>query len=161
MNDQVHGLMVRHEQGRAAAQMPPQQAATYAAYSVEDNAGPSVGSILAILRRRLNLIVGVAVAVCAVGAAYTLLQTPSYSATALLMVNPNPEQIVPEKTALNNNRPDAGLIDSEIEVLKSPSLAARLAGELDLDRDPEWNPALRQGHEFAASPAAKTASATP
>jgi capsular exopolysaccharide synthesis family protein len=161
MNDQVHGLMVRHEQGRAAAQMPPQQAATYAAYSVEDNAGPSVGSILAILRRRLNLIVGVAAAVCAVGAAYTLMQTPSYSATALLMVNPNPEQIVPEKTALNNNRPDAGLIDSEIEVLKSPSLAARLAGELDLDRDPEWNPALRPGHEFAASPAAKTASATP
>jgi polysaccharide biosynthesis transport protein len=161
MNDTIHGLMVRHDQGRAPAQMPPQQAATYAAYSIEDRAGPSVGSILAILRRRLNLIAGVAIAVCAAGAAFTLMQTPRYSATALLIVNPNPDQIVPEKTALNNTRPDAGMIDSEIEVLKSPALTARLAGELDLDRDPEWNPALRQGHEFALAPAARTAAVTP
>src|SRR5690349_16415157 len=96
MNDSVQGLLVRHEHGRAGAPTPPHQAAHYAAYSVEDNAGPSVRSILPILRRRLNLIIGVAIAVCAAGAAFTLMQTPSYSATALLIVNPNPEQIVPE-----------------------------------------------------------------
>jgi capsular exopolysaccharide synthesis family protein len=161
MNDTIHGMLVRHDQSRTATAMPQQQAATYAAYSVEDNAGPSVGSILAILRRRLNLIAGVAIAVCAAGAVFTLMQTPRYSATALLIVNPNPDQIVPEKTALNSTRPDAGMIDSEIEVLKSPTLAARLAGELELDRDPEWNPALRSGHELAALPSAKTAAATP
>src|SRR5690606_3720469 len=83
------------------------------------------------------------VAMSAAGIAYTLAQTPRYVATALLSINPNPDQIVPEKQ-LTGTRIDATAVDSEIEALKAPTLAARLAAELDLDKDAEWNPAFKQ-----------------
>jgi polysaccharide biosynthesis transport protein len=148
MNDTILGLPVRHDSGGRLAPTQQQMPATYASYSVEDRGPGAVSGVFSILRRRASLIFGVFVGICAIGAVGTAMQTPKYSATALLMVNPNPDQVVPEKTSLVNARADAGMVDTEIETLKSPALAARLAGELKLDREAEWNPALRSGGEL-------------
>src|SRR5688572_9367678 len=109
MNDAIPGLLVRHE-ARRGAPTQQQTQATYASYSVGDRAGPSVGSVLASLRGRLGLVSSVALAVCAVGAGVTLMRTSGYSATALLIVNPNPSPSVRDKTpnAAGNNQ---GMVD--------------------------------------------------
>ena len=124
-------------------------------YPASEPSGASFHDVLNKLRRRLALVTTVFVAVSAAGVIFTLLQTPRYVATALLSINPNPDQIVPDKQVAGA-RIDATAVDSEIEALKSPTLAARLAAELDLDMDAEWNPALEQ-----TSAAPQTAAAQP
>src|SRR5262249_37839101 len=135
---------------------PPAQISNGFYPIAEERPGAAFSEFLAMLRRRARLIAAVFIAVSAAGIGLTLMQTPIYSATALLKINPNPDQIVPEKQALANSRPEAGMIDSEIEMLKSPALAARLVRELSLDADPEWNPMLAQ----SASPAAPAPTGT-
>ena len=109
----------------------------YSAYPASEREGSSFGSVSGKLLRQWRLIGAVFLGVSVVGVGFTLMQTPRYSATALLQINPAPDQIVPEKQS-SAGRSDTATVDSEIEVLKSPWLAARLADELKLSQDPEW-----------------------
>ena len=109
----------------------------YASMSPHERAAPSFGNIGEQLLRRWRLAAGVFVGVAAIGAALTLSQTPRYTATALLVINPTADQIVPEKQG-PSARLDAAVVDTEIEVLESPWLAAHLANELNLADDPQW-----------------------
>jgi succinoglycan biosynthesis transport protein ExoP len=138
MNETTVVLPARRDGARAvAASAAPINA--YPAYpTTEEREGGAFGNVAAMLRRRIRLVLIVFLGIVAAGVGLTLLQTPKYSATALLMINPNPDQVVSEKQSLTSSRADAGSVDSEIEVLKSPALAARLASELKLDADPEW-----------------------
>ena len=122
--------------GPAAHAAPPINA--YPAFPQDESEGGAFSNIATMLQRRARLILVVFLLVVSAGVGLTLLQTPKYSATALLMIDPNPDQVVPEKQSLTTTRTDAGAFDSEIEVLKSPALAARLARELKLETDPEW-----------------------
>ncbi|MDP3495939.1 MAG: polysaccharide biosynthesis tyrosine autokinase [Hyphomonadaceae bacterium] len=140
MSDAKPDLPVLRESPRSVANKQPTavaEYAPYAAYPASEREGSSFGSIGEKLLRRWGLISAVFAGVAATGVGLTLMQTPRYSATALLIINPTPDQIVPEKQS-SNGRSDAATVDSEIEVLKSPWLAARLADELDLSNDPEW-----------------------
>jgi polysaccharide biosynthesis transport protein len=111
--------------------------ARYTPFASQEVAGSSFGSIGEQLMRRWRLVLVVFLSISALGVILTLSQTPRYSSTALLMIDPTPDQIVPEKQGLSA-RSEAAVVDSEIEVLKSPWLAARLVGELDLAEDPQW-----------------------
>ncbi|MBI1359284.1 MAG: AAA family ATPase [Alphaproteobacteria bacterium] len=137
MNEANLNLAVRRETGRAvpATLLAPVN-------GQDEREQSSSANIFEILLRRKWLMLGIFLAVAACGAAYTLLQPRIYSATALVMINPNPDQVVPEKQALSGARADAAMVDSQIEVLKSPAMAARLASNLNLAADPEWNPDL-------------------
>lgn len=140
MNDNT-SLPANRENWRSSAQLVVQPS-SYPPYQVDERASSPFGGVIAILRRRSRLIAVVFLTVSILGTLLTLAQTREYSATALLMINPNPDQIVPEKQS--TSRADAGTVDSEIELMKSPALAARLASELNLSQDPEWNSALKK-----------------
>ncbi len=140
MNDAKPDLPALRESQRAVASKQSTQIADYAPYPASERESSSFGSLGEKLLRRWGLIATVFVGLAAAGVGLTLLQTPRYSSTALLMINPTPDQIVPDKQG-SNGRSDAAIVDSEIEVLKSPWLAARLADELKLADDPEWAPA--------------------
>ncbi len=116
---------------------PASEYAPYSAFPAGEREGSSFGSVGEKLLRRWRLIGAVFLGASALGAGLTLMQTPRYSSTALLQINPAPDQIVPEKQS-SGGRSDAATVDSEIEVLKSPWLAARLADELKLAEDPVW-----------------------
>src|SRR6185295_7934552 len=149
MNATSLRLPVWREVGQVrAAGTPP-------AYPAEDRQSHPFGGVITIVRRRFFLIVSVFTAVLVTGAGITMLQAPKYSATAQVMINPNPDQVVPEKQLLASTRADGGRVDSEMEVLKSPALAARLADELDLDKDPEWNGQLKKSKGSTAADTAK------
>ncbi len=140
MSDAKSGLPASRESQRDMAIKQPTAIAEYAPYTsypTNEREGPAFGSLGEKLLRRWKLIAAVFLSVAGLGVGLTLMQTPRYSATALLMINPTPDQIVPEKQS-SNGRSDAATVDSEIEVLKSPWLAARLADELKLANDPEW-----------------------
>lgn len=111
--------------------------APYPSYPLGEREHQKSGNIGEKLLRRWQLIAAVFVGIAAIGGTLTFMQTPLYSATALLKIDPAPDQLAPAKQVASV-RYDAATVDSEIEVLKSPWLAARLADELNLENDPQW-----------------------
>jgi capsular exopolysaccharide synthesis family protein len=103
-----------------------------------------VGTLTAV-RRHWRLIVGLAV----VGsvAAYLLCQmlTPLYASSARVMIDPRE----PKRTAVSTD-PTSALAPSEetvrkneIAIIRSRRLAETVVSDIQLDRNPEFNPALR------------------
>lgn len=68
---------------------------------------------------------------------------PIYTATAEVMIDSRRTRIVDIKEILSQLSPQLVTVSSEVEVLRSRTLATRVAGALNLYNDPEFNPALR------------------
>lgn len=102
-----------------------------------------VERLIAAFRRRLWLFLAVAGVIAAVLLFVMLRQTPMYTATANVMINTRTEKVVDSQAVLSGLTADTGTVDTEVEVLKSPQLAATVVDALKLDQDPEFNAALK------------------
>ena len=116
-------------------------------------------------RRHLALFVLVAGAIMLAVAAYTLLQTPRYTATATLVIAPRPAEIGSDRTtALSDPAADSS-VDTQVELLKSRTLATRVVDRLMLTEPTRFddlmrNPSIRDRVAIlAARPVAVAASA--
>ena len=113
--------------------------------------------IVATFRRRLRLF-GATVAVVLAGVLIvTLEQTPRYTATSYVMIDTRKRDVAKIDEVLSGLPTDSSAVDTEVEILKSRSLAGRVAQDMHLDRDPEFNPALRKPTLLAAVLAAPDA----
>ncbi|MBW8892179.1 MAG: AAA family ATPase [Burkholderiales bacterium] len=102
-----------------------------------------VERLIAAFRRRLWLFVAVAGVIAAVLMFVMLRQTPMYTATANVMINTRTEKVVDSQAVLSGLTADTGTVDTEVEVIKSPQLAETVVDALKLDKDPEFNAALK------------------
>ncbi|WP_299173337.1 polysaccharide biosynthesis tyrosine autokinase [uncultured Brevundimonas sp.] len=100
--------------------------------------------LIAVFRRRLKLFAAVAAVVFVAVAVVMLRQTPLYTATANLQINTRTEQVVDSKAVLSGLTPETSVVDTEVEVLKSPELAAAVVQDLRLTEDPEFNARLQE-----------------
>ncbi|WP_395944976.1 GumC family protein [Brevundimonas sp.] len=100
--------------------------------------------LIAVFRRRLKLFAAVAAVVFIVVAVVMLRQTPLYTATSNLQINTRTEQVVDSKAVLSGLNPETSVVDTEVEVLKSPELAAAVVDSLRLTEDPEFNGRLQK-----------------
>jgi succinoglycan biosynthesis transport protein ExoP len=108
---------------------------------------PSAGAMsfdlniaIATFRRRLRLFAAIALAVFVAVLLYTLQETPRYTATSQVMLDVRKEQVADMSAVLSGLPADSSVVDTEVEVLKSRSLAARVVKQLKLDQDPYFNP---------------------
>ena len=69
--------------------------------------------------------------------------TPRYSASAKILVGTPETNVVDIEAVLSGLGSDQAAVESEVQVLASRSLAGKVADELGLDRDPEFNARLR------------------
>ena len=100
-------------------------------------------NIVDLLKRRLWLIVLVAVlALAAAGLALVTLK-PVYTATALVLVDPSKKNLLDPDAQLTGSSSDSLRVDSEVELVKSETTLLAVADELDLVNDPEFG--LRLG----------------
>jgi len=76
-----------------------------------------------------------------IGVGYTLLAKPRYTATVLLYVDPHKPQFNARQEVTVNGPSDPGVIDSQVEILKSDSVLIAAAHALDLAHDPVFRPA--------------------
>jgi len=97
-----------------------------------------VYKLLAILRRRLKLIAGVFVAVFLAVVLPTLVETPMYKATALVVLDQRQPQVTTGEAVLQELPRDSNTVDTEVEVIKSQQLAEQVMDKLRLDADPEF-----------------------
>jgi exopolysaccharide transport family protein len=97
---------------------------------------------IALFRRRLRLIAAIALAVFLATIIITFQLTPKYTATAEVMLDPRQEKVSDVQEVLSGVPADSTAVDTEAEVLKSRNLAEKVVKDLNLDKDPEFNPAL-------------------
>jgi exopolysaccharide transport family protein len=121
--------------------------------SVTDGAAPQLGldepiidlrKLLAIFRRRLRLFIATVVLILTPVILYTYQATPRYTATASVMLDVRKENVVNVGTVLSSLPADSAVVDTEVEVLKSRTLAGRVVDTLKLTQDPEFNSSLRE-----------------
>jgi polysaccharide biosynthesis transport protein len=103
-----------------------------------------IHQLIAAFRRRLRLIAGVALIVLTAAVIYTFQQTPRYTATANVMLDTRQQQVVDVNAVMSGLPADSASVDSEVQVLKSRSLAEKVVIEQKLEEDSEFNPALAE-----------------
>jgi polysaccharide biosynthesis transport protein len=101
-----------------------------------------ITAALQMLRRRMLIMALVGVTVAAAAFSYLMLQTPRYSATALVMINPRQERVLSNESVVGQLPRDSSTIDSEIELLRSPALMSELSQALGM---------MRQGDPIAGT----------
>lgn len=95
-------------------------------------------SLLGLLRRQLRLIVIIALVVVGIAALAVFSLTPKYSASAMLLVDTTQKNLL-DPTSINAaSEIDSPRVDSEIEILGSPSVLLKVISDLNLVRDPEF-----------------------
>ena len=70
---------------------------------------------------------------------------PVYQAVASVLVEPNQSKVIKDDPARGRPARRPGVVDTEVEVLKTRAVAERVADRLELYLDPEFNPAVPHG----------------
>lgn len=96
-----------------------------------------------ILRRRRKLIFSCIAIVTVICAAIIFQITPRYTAEAAVMLESRKTQVVDLQSVLSGLSVDTAVIRSEVEVLKSSTIAEQVIKKLNLTAVPEFNPRLR------------------
>lgn len=106
------------------------------AYEDQENFSFDLREYLRIFYKRKWLILSVLVAVVALGAVRTLMQTPIYSSTVRLQIDRNSMEIVKGGQVTPNTSPYShDFLPTQFELLKSFALAERVASKLKLGDD--------------------------
>lgn len=106
--------------------------------------GPDVYRLISVFRRHLKLFLAVAILVMVVTIVVTARTPPSYTANASLIIDARTEQVLVSEAVLSGLPAETGVIDTEVEVLRSRQLAERVVDSLNLVADAELNPALKK-----------------
>jgi len=93
-----------------------------------------VHAIIGAFRRRLKLFVIVVAAVFAATALITLQQTPKYTGTARVLIDQHKQEIVKDQEVVSDFPVDSNMVDTEVEILRSRSIAERVAEDAGLFR---------------------------
>ncbi|MVO18577.1 GumC family protein [Parasedimentitalea huanghaiensis] len=109
-------------------------------------------AFFAILKRqaRLILLLGFVVMSCAF--LFIVQTTPLYTATALVRVDPQETNLLdPTMSNLMSSSNESTRIETEVEILKSPSLALKTIAQADLQESVEFGPSVGIVDQFRAA----------
>jgi capsular exopolysaccharide synthesis family protein len=95
-------------------------------------ASTGILDLIKTYRRHLTLFVLVFGGIMLAVTAYTLLQTPRYTATSTLVIAPRPANIGSDRTSALSDPAADSSVDTQVELLKSRTLAARVVDQLGL-----------------------------
>ncbi|MGH6958692.1 MAG: Wzz/FepE/Etk N-terminal domain-containing protein [Caulobacteraceae bacterium] len=101
------------------------------------------GHLLAALRRRARVFAAAAGLIFALVVLITFQLTPLFTATAKVEIDTRKHEVSDIQQVVSGLPPDSTVVDTEVEVLRSRSLADRVVNALKLDDDPEFNVKLR------------------
>ncbi len=88
--------------------------------------------IYSIARRRLSIIAGLAILGSLLAVIYALQLTPLYTASAKVLVDPRNTNIIDNEAVLSGIGRDWSAIESEVELIRSASVAIRVIDKLGL-----------------------------
>ncbi len=111
--------------------------------ATEDGDVIDLKSIIELLRRQLRLILLATGIILALALAYLVAVTPTYTAQTLVLVDPRQTNLLEGETGTNTSAAsDNARIESEVEILRSSSMALAVIEAANLISDPEFGPSL-------------------
>ena len=111
--------------------------------SASDEAFFDVSSVLRVLQARKVIIACTVAAVLGIAVAALALIVPTFSATAVIMLDQRKNAVADVNTVLSGLPTDsASVVQNQVQVLTSEQLAGRIVDKLKLDSDPEFNTEL-------------------
>ena len=117
----------------------------------DDDVEFDVAEILRVLRRRIWVFLGCVLLVTSIVLLVTFQITPLYTATAQVLIDVRERRVIDLESVVSGLSPESSTIESQVEVIRSRSLATRVIEELQLDRDPEFNLELRERGALASA----------
>src|SRR5947207_896779 len=103
----------------------------------------SVRNVLGVILNRAPMALAVAVFLFLAVMLAVAHRTPQYQANASVMIEPRRENMARPESATPMLPPDTGAIDTQVEMLRSPALAADVVRRLKLYNDPEFAPGVK------------------
>ena len=100
-------------------------------------------SLIGALRRRMRLILGVFLSLMLISFLVIFQLTPRYTASSTVLINTRETQVIDMEAVLSGLSADSAVIDSQVELIKSRTLAGRVVDQFQLTRVPEFNASLR------------------
>ena len=97
-----------------------------------------LSSITDLVRRRVGIIALIFAVSVTCGAIYLLTAPPKFLARASLLIDTKKNQMFQVQSVANDIALDSATVDSQIEVLKSDTIAAAVVKDLHLTSDPEF-----------------------
>ena len=111
----------------------------------EEARGFDVREALNFAWRQWKFIAGVTALVLLLGAIYIARQTPLYTATAQLLLDPRKEKAAGQDTILSDTILDLPAIESQMAIIRSSALLRRVVDKERLINDPEFGAGLPTG----------------
>ena len=105
---------------------------------------PAAGDVLdlrglwLVLRRRGGVVATTVCLILAVTIVSLILIEPRYSATAVVLIDPRQQRVISAEAVLSGIGADAAAVESQVEVIESPTLALRVIEREKLESDPEF-----------------------
>ncbi|MGC1303409.1 MAG: polysaccharide biosynthesis tyrosine autokinase [Caulobacteraceae bacterium] len=108
--------------------------------------------VIAAFRRRSRTFFLLIVLSVAAAAFISFSTAPRFTSTTSVMLDMRKQQVVgaTQVNVLSDLPPDTSVVDSEVQVIQSRTLADRLISKFNLMADPEFNPALDKPDPFHA-----------
>jgi polysaccharide biosynthesis transport protein len=92
-----------------------------------------------VFRRQLHLIVLVVLLSCALGAAYIMTTPKRFSSTAEMVIDSRKTQLLQQQNPMGIEAPiDSAMVDSQVEIMKSESIALAVIKDLRLKENNEF-----------------------
>lgn len=115
--------------------------AAYGVPNSSDSRFLDVWQVVAILRANALLIVAILLAAVGLAVVWTMLQTPLYKATATMQINEQSDRVLEkgdDTSSMMASWDPERFLQTQIDILKSRSLAERVEQSLKLRSDPEF-----------------------
>jgi succinoglycan biosynthesis transport protein ExoP len=109
-----------------------------------------IRALLGLIRRQARVILATVFGTCTIAALVLFQLTPIYSATTLIIVDPRQQNILDPGSQMGLTPSDQGRVESEVEILRSPSLFLSVVRDLQLFKDPEFGPSRTWRDRLAA-----------
>jgi succinoglycan biosynthesis transport protein ExoP len=105
-----------------------------------DYASPaeSLTTYLNIVRRQLPTILVVMACVLALGLIYLFTAVPKFTATARMVIDTRKVQLFQQQSVLGDIAVDPGMVETQVEILKSENISLAVIKDLRLTDDPEF-----------------------
>jgi exopolysaccharide transport family protein len=100
-------------------------------------------AIFRILRKRLGVILGIIFCFTSLVIVAVFQMTPLYTGATLILLDQQKTHVVDAESVMSGLGGDSPTVDSQVEILRSRSIARRVVEDLRLVEDPEFNGALR------------------
>ncbi|MFN3213532.1 MAG: GumC family protein [Henriciella sp.] len=100
--------------------------------------------ILRAFRRRLPVFFITMILVFSLVAVFTFQARPVYSTDASVIIDVRETNVVDVGSVLSGLAPDAAVVDTEVEIIRSRTLAEKIVQKLNLVESPEFNSRLRE-----------------